>query len=65
MGFPWWFRQSRICLQCRRPGFNLWVGKIPWRREWQPTAVFLPGEFVDRGAWWATLHGVAESNTTE
>ena len=29
---------------CRRPGFSLWVGKIPWRREWQPTPVFLPGE---------------------
>ena len=25
-------------------GFNLWVGKIPWRRAWQPTPVFLPGE---------------------
>ena len=24
---------------------HLWVGKIPWRREWQPTPVFLPGEF--------------------
>ena len=31
-------------LQCRRPGFNPWVGKIPWRRECQPTPVFLPGE---------------------
>ena len=29
----------------RRPGFNPWVGKIPWRREWQVTPVFLPGEF--------------------
>ena len=27
-----------------RPGFNPWVGKIPWRREWQPTPVFLPGK---------------------
>ena len=27
-----------------RPGFDLWVGKIPWRRTWQPTPVFLPGE---------------------
>ena len=26
------------------PGFDLWVGKIPWRRSWQPTPVFLPGE---------------------
>ena len=25
-------------------GLNPWVGKIPWRREWQPTPVFLPGE---------------------
>ena len=30
---PWWLRRERICLQCRRPGFDLWVGKIPWRRE--------------------------------
>ena len=27
-----------------RHGFNPWVRKIPWRREWQPTAVFLPAE---------------------
>ena len=25
--------------------FNPWVAKVPWRREWQPTLVFLPGEF--------------------
>ena len=25
-------------------GFDPWVGKIPWRRKWQPTPVFLPGE---------------------
>ena len=33
--------------QCRRPkrrGFDPWAGKIPWRRKWQPTPVFLPGE---------------------
>ena len=27
-----------------RPQFDSWVSKIPWRRKWQPTAVFLPGE---------------------
>ena len=27
----------------KRHGFNPWVGKIPWRRTWQPTSVFLPG----------------------
>ena len=36
---------GRVSLQCRRPGFDPWVRKIPWRREWQPTPVFLPGEF--------------------
>ena len=36
--------RKRIYLQCGRPVFNPWVGKIPWRRAWQPTAVFLPGE---------------------
>ena len=43
-----WLRRWRICLQCSRPGFGPWVGKIPWRREWQPTPAFLPGEFHGR-----------------
>ena len=42
---PHTFLWYRICLQCRRPGFDPWVRKIPWRREWQPAPVFLPGEF--------------------
>ena len=33
--------------KCGRPGFNLWVGKIPWRREQRPTPVFWPGDFMD------------------
>ena len=32
-------------LQCGRCGFDLWLGKIPWRRERLPTPVFWPGEF--------------------
>ena len=32
------------CRRCKRPGFNPWVEKIPWRRKWQHTPVFLPGE---------------------
>ena len=32
------------CLQCRRPVFDSWVRKVLWRREQQPTPVFLPGE---------------------
>ena len=44
IGLPWWLSQCSIHLQCKRPGFDPWVGKFPWRRAWQPTPVFLPGE---------------------
>ena len=36
--------EVKICLQGRRPAFNPQVGKILWRRAWQPTPVFLPEE---------------------
>ena len=36
---------KKIFLQFRRPGFDPWGGKIPWKRKWQPTPVFLPGGF--------------------
>jgi len=39
-----------VSLQFRGPGFDPWVEKIPWRRKWQPTPVFLPRESMDRGA---------------
>ena len=45
LGLPWRLRQESICLQCGRPGFDPWVGRIPWRRKWHLTPVFLPGEF--------------------
>ena len=43
-GLPW-SQLVKNLLQRGRPVFHPWVGKIPWRREWQPTPVFLPGEF--------------------
>ena len=92
---------TRIRLQCRRPWFDSWARKSPWRRDRLPTPVFLgfPGGSavkklpairgtwirslgwedpleegmatnssilawkipMDRRAWWATVHGVAES----
>ena len=45
LGLPLWLSWLRICLQSRRPGFNSWVGKIPWRRERLPTPVYWSGEF--------------------
>ena len=47
--------------QGRRLRFNPWVGKIPWRRKWQPAPVFSPKSPMNRGAWWATGHGVTKS----
>ena len=49
-----------------RLGFNPWVGKIPWRRAWQPTPVFLPGEsHRQRGLAGYGPFGRKESDVTE
>ena len=50
----------------KRHGFNPWVGKIPWRRTWQPTSVFLPGKaHGQRSLVGCSLVGCKESDTTE
>jgi len=59
-------KKKKICLQCWRPRFDPWVGKIPWRREWLPTPLFLLGEFHGQ----RSLAGYSpwdckESDTTE
>ena len=55
------------CRRYKRHRFNTWVGKIPWRRKWQPTPVCLPGKFHGQmslvGSWWATAHGATKSRT--
>ena len=43
-GFPAGASGKEPACQFRRHGFDSWVWKIPWRRAWQPTPVFLPGE---------------------
>ena len=45
LGLPLWLSWKRIYLQCGRPGFNPWAGKIPWRRESLSTPVLWPGKF--------------------
>ena len=62
LGFPGGASGKEPTCQCRGHkihSFDPWVEKIPWRRAWQPTPVFLPG--MDRGAWQATVHRVTES----
>ena len=44
MGFPGGASSKEPSCQCKRYGFEPWVGKIPWGRAGQPTPVFLPGE---------------------
>ena len=55
-GLPRWHSDKESACQCRRrkrSWFESWVGKIPWRRKWQPDPVFLPGK--------CKIHGVAKS----
>ena len=68
----WYFLLSQclcvcVCVcECMRPGFESRVGKIPWRRKWQPTPVFLPGEsHGGRSLVGYSLRGRKESDMTE
>ena len=54
------------CRGLKRHWFNPWVGKIPWRRKYKPTPVFLPGEsHGQRSLVGYTLQGCKELDTTE
>ena len=44
LGLPWWCSSKESACQCRGHRSDPWVGKIPWRKKWQSTPVFLPGE---------------------
>ena len=59
IGLPWWLSWQRICLQCRRPGFNLWAWGDPWKRERLPTPVFWSGKFHGLHR----VHGVTKNRT--
>ena len=59
--FPWWLSGKESACQCKRHGFNPWAGKIPWDRKWQPSPVYFLGNPMDRGAWWAAIHGATKS----
>ena len=66
---PWTEKPGGLqSMGSRRVGHN-WATSLSlfifmhWRRKWQPTPVFLPGESQGRGAWWAAVYGVAQSRT--
>ena len=45
LDFPGGSDDKESACSCARPGFNPWVGKISWRRKWQPTPVSMPRKF--------------------
>ena len=54
------------CMRYKRRKFNPWIRKIPWRRKWKPTAVFLPGKsHGQRSLVGCSPWGREESDTTE
>ena len=69
LGFPGGTSAKESTYQCRRLKrcrFSSWVGKIPWRRKWQPTPVFLPGKSHGQGnlVGYSPL-GIKEGDTIE
>ena len=70
-GLPWWLKWARTCLWRKpgRPRFHVWIRKISWRREWQPTPAFLPGDFHGLRSlvhpWGCKESDTTESDTTE
>ena len=65
-GLRQWLSSKESACQCRRHGFNPWVGKIPWRRKWQPTPVFLSKKsHGQRSPVGYSPLGCKESDTTE
>ena len=65
MGFPGSSDGKESTSKCRRPVFDAWVGKFPWRRAWQPTPVFLPGEYYSHRVDWKAPRGHKELDMTE
>ena len=69
MGFPGGASGKEPACQCKgwkRCGFDPWVGKIPWRRTWQPTSICLPGEsYRQRSLAGYSPWGHRESDRTE
>ena len=49
------------CRRRKRPEFDPWVRKIPWRRAWQPLQYSCLENPMDGGVWWAAVHRVAKS----
>ena len=65
-GLPWWLRWRKNLPTMQETQFNPWIGKIPWRREYLPIPVFLPGDsLAQRNLVGYSPFGHRESDMTE
>ena len=63
-GGAWWAAVHGVTKSWTRlSDFTLLFTFMHWRRKWQPTPVFLPGESQGQRAWWAAVYGVTQSRT--
>ena len=58
-----WQRIRLLMQETQEVGFSPWVRKIPWKRKWQPTPVFLPGKFCGQKILAGYIYGVTKSHT--
>ena len=63
VGLPWWLSGKESTCQYKRCRFNTSIRKLLWSRQWQPILVSCLRNPVDRGNWWATVHGGIKSRT--
>ena len=63
LSHSWWLRQQSVSLQCSRPRFNPWLGRSPGEGNGNPLQYSCLENSMVGGAWWATVHGVAKSQT--
>ena len=66
MGFPGGSDSKEPTCQCRRckkHGFNPWIRKVPWRRKWQSTPLFLPGKYHGQRSLAGYSPGVTQNRT--
>ena len=64
-GLPRWLSGKESTPQCRRCRFDPWVGKIPWRKKWQPALVLLPGKSHGQKTGGLQSMGSQKLDTTE
>ena len=64
LGLPWWFTVKNLLVNAGYVGSIPGSGRSPGEGNGYPLQYFCLGNPMNRGAWWATVHGAAELDTT-